>query len=149
MKKFREILSSGDKGFTLIELLVVIAVLGILAGIAVPRLTGVTDRAKKSEAVAALGSIKTALEIEQLEDSDSNYATSIGAIAEKYLDGATAASDDESATWENWTIKYDSADEPDGTNNEDFTVIMVKNEGTDDELKVQLKHTSAGYEIID
>jgi len=42
MRKFREmIFSGGNKGFTLIELLVVIAVLGILAGIAIPRLTGV------------------------------------------------------------------------------------------------------------
>jgi type II secretion system protein G len=118
MKKFREILSSGNKGFTLIELLVVIAVLGILAGIAVPRLTGVTDRAKKSEAIAALGSLKTALEIEELENG--SYPTSIGAIAATYLDGITSSSAT-AAEWEGWNISYSEA--PSGDN---FTIDMTK-----------------------
>ena len=35
------------KGFTLVELLIVIAVLGIIAGIAVPSMSGVTDSFKR------------------------------------------------------------------------------------------------------
>lgn len=72
MKKFREILSSGDKGFTLIELLVVIAVLGILAGIAVPRLSGVTDKAESAAIKSIAGSIKTGMEIYAVENGG-NY----------------------------------------------------------------------------
>ena len=64
MRKFREmIFSGGNKGFTLIELLVVIAVLGILAGIAVPRMFGITDRAKVSAVEADLRNIQTGLEM--------------------------------------------------------------------------------------
>ena len=68
MMKIRKVLSGGERGFTLIELLVVIAVLGILAAIAIPRLGGVTDRARMSEASAAMGSFKTALEIYNVEN---------------------------------------------------------------------------------
>ncbi|SHM24403.1 type II secretion system protein [Halanaerobium congolense] len=74
MRKFREmIFSGGEKGFTLIELLVVIAVLGILAGIAVPRLTGVRDQAVYASGKSALGNLRTYVNIyftEQDTDAD-------------------------------------------------------------------------------
>lgn len=59
MKKFLR----REEGFTLIELLVVVAVLGILAALAIPRLTGVTDRARLAEAEQAIGSLKTGAEM--------------------------------------------------------------------------------------
>ncbi len=45
---------NNKKGFTLVELLIVIALLGILAGIAIPRMTGLTNdaRANADEATA-------------------------------------------------------------------------------------------------
>jgi len=64
MRKFREmIFSGGNKGFTLIELLVVIAVLGILAGIAVPRIMGVRDEAENAALRATANTFRNAMEM--------------------------------------------------------------------------------------
>ncbi|MEJ6950057.1 type II secretion system protein [Natronospora cellulosivora (SeqCode)] len=106
MKMFSRNLRS-ENGFTLIELLVVIAVLGVLATIAVPRLTGLRDRAVEAEAVSALGSLRSALEIYQLEDTNGNYPTTPAIfnsrVADRYLDGYDLTN----TTWEGWTITFD------------------------------------------
>ena len=51
------------KGFTLIELLVVIIIVAILAAVSVPLMRGNVLRAKASEAIAALGSIRTQMRL--------------------------------------------------------------------------------------
>ena len=50
-------------GFTLVELMIVVIIVGILAAVAIPMYQGATERAKASEAVAALGTIRGALRV--------------------------------------------------------------------------------------
>ncbi|CCU79392.1 hypothetical protein HSACCH_01298 [Halanaerobium saccharolyticum subsp. saccharolyticum DSM 6643] len=89
MQKIRNLFKHED-GFTLIELLVVIAVLGILAAIAIPRMGGITDRAKISAVEANMRNVKNGLEM-YYADNDAEYPTSsdleslIGDL-EKYIE---------------------------------------------------------------
>ncbi|WP_306288580.1 type II secretion system protein [Phascolarctobacterium faecium] len=49
-----------QKGFTLVELVVVIAILGILAGIAIPRFMSATETARGAKTVADLRTLESA-----------------------------------------------------------------------------------------
>ena len=49
------------KGFTLVELLLVLVILGVLAGIVVPRFAGQTERARETAAETQISAFKTAL----------------------------------------------------------------------------------------
>jgi len=48
--------------FTMVELIFVIVVIGILASVAIPKLSGVTDGAKKSAEIATISAVVTAIE---------------------------------------------------------------------------------------
>lgn len=50
-----------NKAFTMVELMVVVLIVGILAAVAVPMMTGRIDSSKWSEAKSAMGTIASAL----------------------------------------------------------------------------------------
>jgi len=78
-----------NKAFTMVELMVVVLIVGILAAVAVPLMSGRIDSAKWSEAKAAMGTIASALRSYAAEKGSFSTApslTQIG-IANNDLDG--------------------------------------------------------------
>ena len=57
-----------DRGLTLIELMVVIVILGILAGLIIPRIMGRPEEARRMKARVQMESIETALKLYKLDN---------------------------------------------------------------------------------
>jgi len=68
MKKIIMVARFGNRGFTLIEIMVVIVILGILAGLIVPRIMGRPEEAKQLKAKIQIESLETALKLYQLDN---------------------------------------------------------------------------------
>ncbi len=68
MKRLKPYNLDRSDGFTLIELMVVIVILGILAGLIVPRIMGRPDEAKQLKAKMQIESIETALKLYKLDN---------------------------------------------------------------------------------
>jgi len=56
------------KGFTLIEIMVVMVILGILAGLIIPRIMGRPEEARRTKARIQIESIETALKLYKLDN---------------------------------------------------------------------------------
>jgi general secretion pathway protein G len=68
MKNTTFLKQSDYRGFTLIELMVVIVILGILAGLIVPRIMGRPEEAKQLKAKMQIESLETALKLYKLDN---------------------------------------------------------------------------------
>lgn len=67
------------KGFTMLELLMVVIIIGILATLALPQYMGFIEKARATEAISTIGTIRTAQNLYKLETG--TYSSDINALA--------------------------------------------------------------------
>lgn len=97
MKKRFQSKAADQSGFTLIELMVVIVILGILAGMIVPKIMDRPEEARRTKAEIDIGAISQALKLYKLDNgkypsTDQGLLAlveppSVGSLAKKWREG--------------------------------------------------------------
>ncbi|MEG0086796.1 MAG: prepilin-type N-terminal cleavage/methylation domain-containing protein [Niameybacter sp.] len=72
--------SKNQKGFSLVELIIVIAILGIIAAIALPNITGVVDNARRNADLTNAKSIANAAVMAKAKDDSLKLNSDTGAM---------------------------------------------------------------------
>jgi len=65
---FQEVIMKQQKGFTLIEIMVVIIILGLLAGLVLPKFLGQEEKAKREVTKTQIRSLESALDAYRLDN---------------------------------------------------------------------------------
>lgn len=81
--------SESERGFTLLELAVVIAMIGVMAGIAVPRFVGLNDSAEAAACRQNQCEIRNACTMYIMDDTNPNpghYPAQVGDLVPRYFD---------------------------------------------------------------
>ena len=76
---------SKRSGFTLIEIILVVVIIGILAGIAIPRMGGKTEKAKITQAKSNISALSMA--IQEYEIMNGNYPSSLEGLLDESKGG--------------------------------------------------------------
>jgi len=135
MKNFRDSQERKNRGFTLIEIMVVIVILGILAGLVLPRFMGRTEEAKKIKAKLQIENLEAALKLYKLDTG--MYPTTeqgLEALVQKPATGAVPGNWREGGYLEKGKVPQDPWNRPyvyvsPGVKNKDFDLKSLGGDG--------------------
>jgi general secretion pathway protein G len=135
MKIFRDSQERKSRGFTLIEIMVVIVILGILAGLVLPRFMGRTEEAKKIKAKLQIENLEAALKLYKLDTG--MYPTTeqgLEALVQKPATGAVPGNWREGGYLEKGKVPQDPWNRPyvyvsPGIKNKDFDLKSLGGDG--------------------